>query len=126
MLQVLLLWLYISVISLSIGKFVLYLVEKVLKVQEDKSITHVLIVGMVTLTVYAQMISIFTKVAFVAHMIMLLLAIVCAVLRKSALCSMLKDLKFRVFSLEGFIYFGIIHMQPPMSTAVDHTFSLQQ
>lgn len=108
MLQILLLWLYISSVSVSIGYFVLKMCTKILKDQVDESMTHAIIAGMVTLTVYAQIFSIFTKVSALAHIVMLLVAVVLAIVNRKELWKILKNAKESVFSLEGLVYIGII------------------
>lgn len=108
MLQILLMWLYISCVSVSIGYAVLKVCSRILNEQVDKSMIHAIIAGMVTLTVYAQTFSIFTKVSMLAHVLMLLVAIGLAVLNGKEICQSLKNLKKILFSLEGLIYVGII------------------
>lgn len=106
MIMVLILWSYITIISLVIGFFTLQLINKFLSVHTSFSVIHYIVAGTVFLTVYAQIISLFSGISFLAHLIMLIFTIGCAVFMRKDLLQLIR--KHKLLSLENFVYLGII------------------
>ncbi len=98
MLITILSWIYIFIITLSIGFFVNRSLSKFIPVPDEKSfgVTGYVVTGLTALTVYAEVFSIFYKVGAICHLIMLAAAIASMALYRADIAKILTGLWGRI------------------------------
>ena len=106
MVTVLILWSYIAILSFITGYFTMRSINKFLAVHIELSIIHCIVAGTVSLTVYAQIVSLFCGVSFAAHFVVFVFVLCYIVLMRKEFLQMLR--KHRLFSTENFVYIVLI------------------
>lgn len=99
MLSILLSWIYMFLICTLIGSGILGLFKN----RHFPLIWH-LMAGIITITVYVEIFSIFAKIGACAHLLLLATALLCAYRRRRSLLLLFKTYRPTVFSWEGFFY----------------------
>lgn len=99
MLSILLSWIYMFLICTLIGSGILGLFKN----RHFPLIWH-LMAGIITITVYVEIFSIFAKIGACAHLLLLAAALLCAYRRRRSLLLLFKTYRPAVFSWEGFFY----------------------
>lgn len=107
MLLVLILWTYIAILSFVTGYFVIRNVNNILVVHADSSRIQYIVAGTVFLTVYAQIVSLFYRVSFGAHLVVLFFGLCCIMMYRKELLKIITP-KHKIFSIENLVYVGII------------------
>lgn len=93
---------------MAIGLGIERLLTKILKGKwKFQTIDH-LVTGIVGITIYAAFFSIFYKVGMTAHLILLLLVIICAYGCRKEIKAMISKVRKLIFSWEGFFFFCFI------------------
>lgn len=108
MISVLLNWLYIFVITLLIGLGFLRILSVILEKKLSFSFFNLILCGIAVTTVYAQILSLFCKIGFLANLLLVALCIVVAIKNRDILWGYGKKTKQIFFSWEGLLYFGLI------------------
>lgn len=108
MLQILLIWLYITIISTSVGYMIQKVCARIAKEETELSMTRSFIAGMVGLTVYVQIFSLFGKIGLVAQIMLLIITVLAIVGNRQSLWEMWKKCVRTMFSIEGLVSIGII------------------
>ena len=103
MLEVIISWLYISVICILIGFGIWKLLSKVVRLQ-NPSFINAMITGIVFLTIYTEYLSIIYKIALLAQVIIILAACVTGIRYRKELLPAVKNMIRRMISWEGFFY----------------------
>ena len=108
MVVVIISWMYYFLLCMMIG----FGIEKALKKLFHKKwkfeTTDVLVTGIIGITVYAAFFSIFYKVGMIAHLLLLLAAVLCAYKNRENVKKLIEKLKKISFSWEGLFYLGVI------------------
>lgn len=99
MITVILSWIYIFLICLLIGIGTLRLFEK-----KSFSLSGYLITGIIVITVYAEFVSIYIKISCLAHMIVLLTALLSGYINREKIKQLWKICRPVICSWEGFFY----------------------
>lgn len=107
MLAVLLNWLYIVVTAISLGYAFSKVIEKRLHYKIRRPY-HLVAVGLVIATVYAQFFSIFYKVGFVANLLLVIACIVIVVLYRKQIKEDFVFYGKQFFSIKGVVIMGLI------------------
>ena len=103
MLVVLISWLYMALICFVIGNGVLAVFKK-----QKFSIIQYLVGGIITITVYVEYFSLIGKIGVVAHLLLLVFAILCGYMQRKRIVELLKEMKEIIFSWEGFFYLCVL------------------
>lgn len=103
MFVVLLSWLYIALICTIIGVGILSILKN-----EKFSWTYYLVAGIIVITVYVEFFSVFAKIGFLAHSLILLAAFIIGYRKRNVLQSLWKTYSPIVCSWEGFFYICFI------------------
>lgn len=104
MVVVILSWIYYFFLCLTLGAGMEKILTKWLRGKWKFRIIDYLVTGIVGITLYAAIFSIFYKVGMAAHLGLLALAIVCGLGCRNELKEMLLNIKKMLFSWEGFFY----------------------
>lgn len=108
MIVVIISWIYYFLLCGVVGLGIEKLLSKWLQGKwKFQTIDHT-VTGIVGITIYAAFFSIFYKVGMIAHLILLLLAIICAYGRRKEIKAMIPKAKKLIFSWEGFFFFCFI------------------
>lgn len=111
MLELIVLWGYMLFVHTAIGIGNLGIIYKRIGRDPEKiGFVQGMLAGVVTITVYAQFVSIFTRVSMAAHLVLLALAAGCIVCFKNAFFRICKRFKEICFSWEGVLYLIFIVM----------------
>lgn len=100
MIAVILSWIYISFICFLIGIGILR--------KKNFDMIHYLIAGIIGITVYVEIFSIFGKIGALAHIVMLLAALIAGVMERKTIAGLWSRYKNSLFSWEGFFYLCFI------------------
>lgn len=100
MIAVILSWIYIAFICVLIGIGILR--------KKSLGVIYYLAAGIIGITVYVEVFSIFGKIGALAHMIMLAAALIAGVLERKAIAGLWSRYKNSLFSWEGFFYLCFI------------------
>ncbi len=103
MLQVILSILYMTVVCLGFGSAVICGINKLLH-KENYSIIAYIIAGIIGITVYVQFFSLVGKIAVLAHIIMVAIAVWGFVLDRERIRIMINEVSKVTFSWEGLVY----------------------
>ena len=82
MISVILIWVYVLLITYCIGVFALYIVRKCMPYEINDNLTLILS-GIVGVTVYAQVFSLFYRVALLANILLCLISIAIVIIFKN-------------------------------------------
>lgn len=104
MVVVVLSWIYYFFLCGTIGIGIERLLAKILKRRWKFRLIDYLVAGIVGITIYAAFASIVYKVGMVVHLIMLFVAIICALGCRKEIKELLPKAKGLIFSWEGFFY----------------------
>ncbi|MCH5249161.1 MAG: hypothetical protein J1E98_04490 [Lachnospiraceae bacterium] len=106
MIAVLLSFIYITLFTTVIGVGVLGLVKDTKFTTEklDFQPIHYMMVGIIAITVYVEFFSLFARIGAVAHIILLMIAVIIGYFRRNRLNSLYKEYRSIIFSWEGFFY----------------------
>ena len=104
MIVVLLSWIYIFVICLLIGMGMHKVLKRMIPEIPSFSITALVMTGMVGITVYTEFFSIFYKIGIVAHLLMLLAAVISGYYYRKEIADLVKNIRPVLISWEGFFY----------------------
>lgn len=128
MIELIVLWTYMAALNLCVGMGVLSLIyrftNRTAAPGENGGLRAMdcMLAGVVTITVYAMAVSIFYKVSMAAHLVMLAVGIVSAVLCRKTAAAFLKKMKAELVSWEGAVYLLFIVMTAfCASRGVQHT-----
>lgn len=99
MVSVILSWIYISVVCILIGIGILGLFKKT-----DFSLIYYLIAGIVVITVYAEIFSIFGKIGACAHIVMVVVALFVGYVQRNRVKMLWQTYRPIICSWEGFFY----------------------
>lgn len=108
MIVVLLTWIYYCIINYLIGYGVLQVIKKVINAEMKFNFIRCIVTGIITLTVYAEIFSLFGKVGLVAHLFILVLSIIIAVYYRKAFMLIIREFWKHLFSWETFLYVLVI------------------
>ncbi len=108
MLITILSWAYIGYICLAIGFGTIRLLEKILHVTFKRNASHYVVTGIAVITVYVEYFSLFYKISALAHILMLLTAVLISWFFRKDFSEIFRKFKKVLFSWEGFFYFGIV------------------
>lgn len=108
MLVVILSWIYYFILCLLLGLGVEKILEKLLKQRWKFQVTDHLVAGIAGITLYAAFFSIFYKVGMIAHLLLIVAAVISAYFNKNDLLEILHKGKKLVFSWEGFFFFCVV------------------
>ena len=108
MVVVVLSWIYYFFLCGTIGMGIEKLLAKVLGRRWKFQVIDYLVAGIVGITIYAAFASIVYKVGMVVHLLMLIVAIVCAYGCRNEIKELLPKAKKLIFSWEGFFYICFI------------------
>lgn len=100
MIAVILSWIYIAFICVLIGIGILR--------KKSLGVIYYLAAGIIGITVYVEIFSIFGKIGALAHMIMLAAALIAGVLERKTIAGLWSRYKNSLFSWEGFFYLCFI------------------
>lgn len=100
MIAVILSWIYIAFICVLIGIGILR--------KKSLGVIYYLAAGIIGITVYVEIFSIFGKIGALAHMIMLAAALIAGVLERKTISGLWSRYKNSLFSWEGFFYLCFI------------------
>lgn len=100
MIAVILSWIYISFICVLIGIGILR--------KKNLGVIYYLAAGIIGITVYVEIFSIFGKIGALAHTIMLAAALIAGVLERKTIAGLWSRYKNSLFSWEGFFYLCFI------------------
>lgn len=100
MIAVILSWIYIAFICVLIGIGILR--------KKSLGVIYYLAAGIIGITVYVEIFSIFGKIGALAHMIMLAAALIVGVLERKTIAGLWSRYKNSLFSWEGFFYLCFI------------------
>lgn len=100
MIAVILSWIYIAFICVLIGIGILR--------KKSLGVIYYLAAGIIGITVYVEIFSIFGKIGALAHMIMLAAALIAGVLERKIIAGLWSRYKNSLFSWEGFFYLCFI------------------
>ena len=103
MVVVLLSWIYIFLLCLLIGTGVLGIFGK-----RKFSLVQYLVAGVIAITVYVEYFSILGKIGWLAHLLMLVVALALGTLQRKRVVELWKEYRPVVCSWEGFFYLGFI------------------
>lgn len=107
MIVVILSLIYIGILTMGFGALIIKGLDKII-ISKEYTIFEYIIVGIVSITVYAQYLSIFFKIGAIAHILMLILSFLGFYLKKNEIKKVL-DNSFKIlFSWEGFFYVGYV------------------
>lgn len=123
MLEILLLWGYMLFVNICVGAGVLKLIYRIIgKSNKKVGFVSAVMAGVVAITVYAEYFSIFYKVGMLAHLLLLGIAILSAVLCRDVFIKLYHDFRTISFSWEGVLYItfaiGIAYFS---SRGIQHT-----
>ena len=105
MVVVVLSWIYYFFLCLFIGVGIEKILTKILNGKwRFQTIDH-LVAGIVGITIYAAFFSIFYKVGMIAHLLLVIAAIVSAYVNRREVLDLWRKGKKLVFSWEGFFFF---------------------
>lgn len=109
MITVIVSWCYIFMVCLLLGAGASALLEKISGKQEERTpISLLVILGVVVSTVYTEYLSCFMKIGMMAHLILVMLAILCGVLCRKTVGRYLNAASKLLFSWEGLFYIGFL------------------
>lgn len=109
MVAVIISWIYMTLVCGCIGGGSVYLLYKAAGLRPEKfSIAHELVAGIVAVTVYVEVFSIFGKIGAVSHILMLLAAAGFGIGGRKIIFAEWEKYKKLIFSWEGFFYAGFI------------------
>lgn len=108
MVVVILSWFYYFFLCLTIGLGIEKILTKILKGKWNFEVIDHLVAGIVGITAYAALFSIFYKVGMIAHLLLLLAAIFSVYINRKDLLDLWKKGKKLIFSWEGFFFFCFI------------------
>lgn len=103
MVVVLLSWIYIFLLCLLIGTGVLGIFGK-----RKFSLVQYLVAGVIAITVYVEYFSILGKIGWLAHLLILVVALALGTLQRKRVVELWKEYRPVVCSWEGFFYLGFI------------------
>lgn len=98
---------YIGIITFGVGALTIYALNRLFLNNVYSLFTYILS-GIISITVYIQVFSIFGKIGALSHIILIILAILGFLLMKKESLNKLKDMKDVMFSWEGIFYLGYI------------------
>lgn len=107
-------WIYITIICLLIGAGVLCLLHILIPAGKERAkqlrirMMHCLVAGIIGITVYVEIFSIFGKIGALAHMIMVLAALAAGIVCRKMAAGLWHQYKEVIFSWEGFFYLCFI------------------
>ncbi len=111
---VILSWIYMVIICTLTGIGILQLVSVLLNsgqrdsVQIKFNMMHYLVAGLIGITVFAEIFSIFGKIGMYANIIILFAALTAGIIYRQYVIGLWKQCKSSLFSWEGFFYLGFI------------------
>lgn len=113
MVEVILSFIYIFIVTLGVGLLVAYILSKlsiasVWQTEEEYIFTPLVVMGIVGVSVGVEYHSIFGKIGIFAHIILLLASFGGYILNKKRIPSFINQMKEIIFSWEGLFYFGFI------------------
>lgn len=101
-------WIYYFLLCMAIGFGIEQLLEKMFQRKWKFQTTDHLVAGIAGITLFAAFVSIFYKVGMIAHLLLLLLAVLCGYQGKNKVKSELQRLKKVCFSWEGIFYLIVL------------------
>lgn len=108
MLVTILTWIYYSILNFIIGYGVLQVLKKILKTEIQFNLFRCMVTGIITLTVYAQIFSLFMKVGACAHLLVVILGGVILRCYRNELKITMQSIWSKIFSWDTFLYVLVI------------------
>ena len=108
MVVVLLSWIYIFVVCLLLGMVMHKVLKRMIPELPSFSITGLVMTGMVSITVYTEFFSIFYKIGIVAHLLMLLAAVISGFFCRKEIADLMRNMRSILISWEGFFYICLL------------------
>lgn len=116
MVAVIVSWIYMTLVCGCIGGGVIYLLYRAVGIKAERpgsgalnfSTTHYLMAGIVAITVYVEIFSLFGKIGAVSHILMLSVALGLGIAGRKIIFRWWEKNKKIIFSWEGFFYAGFI------------------
>lgn len=108
MVVVLLSWIYIFMNCLLIGMGIQKLLKKIIHEIPSFSLIGLIMTGMVGITIYTEFFSIFYKIGMMAHLMMLLAALISGYFCQKEIRDLIKNIRPIFLSWEGFFYICLL------------------